>query len=324
MKKETYFSSDWIMYQAAEMFFVRGLSQKEIGNRLNISSVTVSRLIQRAKDCGVVRFQICEPYMGMLTLADALKAKYHLRDVIIAKYPNEERPELSDVKQAVALEGAKYLQRHITEQDVVGIAWGKTMFHLINYLNPCQKTNASFVTMHGSIATCDYDLDVQTLTSRAAMALGGTKYSLFTNGLLDAEETVTQLKKEQSIQRIFEIFKSITISVSGIGSHYPEPTSLLAFPPYVTEEEYRQLQSQQVCGDIMLRFFNRNGLECDGPLKNRTLSIDLETYRQIPTKLLVATGLYKTETLHTALNNRFCDVLIVDDALARAVLDFPG
>jgi len=323
MRKETYFSSDWIMYQAAELFFVRGLSQKEVGAQLNISPVTVSRLIQKAKDCGVVQFRICEPYMGMLELAGQLKEKYQLRDAIIAQYPNRERPELSDVKQAVALEGAKYLQRHLTAQDTVGIAWGKTMFHLINYLNPCQKTNASFVTMHGSIASCDYDLDVQTLTSRAAMALGGTKYCLFTNGLLDTPETVMQLKKEQSIQHIFEIFNSITISVSGIGAHFPDPTSLLAFPPYVTGAEYDQLRSQQVCGDIMLRFFDRDGRECDGDLKDRTLSISLETYQKIPTKLLAVTGLYKAEALHTALKNGFCDVLIVDDSLAKAVLAHP-
>lgn len=323
MRKETYFSSDWLMYQAADLFFIQGISQKEISQLLNISSVTVSRLIQRAKEKGVVRFSIQESYANMLSLSKQVKKKYGLRDVIITCFPNRDHAELTDVKQAVALEGAKYLQRQIAKDDVVGIAWGKTMFHLINYLNPCQRSNASFVTMHGSIASCDYELDVQTLTSRAAMALGGTKYSLYTNGLLDTPETVQQLKTEYHIRKILQIFEQITISVSGIGSHYPDPTSVLAFEPYLSPQEYQLLKKQQVCGDIMLRFYDLEGQECDTPLKDRTLSIDLDIYKKIPTKILVVTGLYKTIPLHVALKHHYCDVLIADEQLAQAILDLP-
>lgn len=60
----------------------------------------------------------------------------------------------------VALEGARYLQRIITSKDVLGIAWGGTMYYLIHYLNPCQRADTIFVTLHGSLTCCDYELDV--------------------------------------------------------------------------------------------------------------------------------------------------------------------
>ena len=322
MRKEAYFSSDWIMYRAAELFYIKGIQQKDISRELNVSTVTVSRLIQKAKEAGVINFRISEPYEKILILSERVKQRYGLRDVIISLYPNSKRPELKDAKQAVALEGAKYLQRRLTGSDIVGIAWGGTMFHLINDLNPCQRSHASFVTMHGSIANCDYELDVQTLTARAAMALGGTKYSLLMNGLLSSRETVTQLKKEKNVQKIFRLFEEITISVSGIGSFYPEPTSLLSRENYITREELQSLREHDVCGDIMLRFFDKKGNECGNVLKDRTLSIDLDVYKRIKTKILVASGTEKTVTLHTALKSGFCDILIIDDRLANALLEY--
>lgn len=321
MRRETYFSSDWLMYRAAELFYLHGLAQKEISATLRISPVTVSRLIQKAKDSGVVRFSIQEPYAGMLDIAQQLKEKYGLQDAIITHFPNVRQGELTDIKQTVALEGAKYLQRQIKSEDVVGIAWGKTMFHLINYLNPCQRVNAAFVTMHGSIASCDYQLDVHTLTKRAAMALGGKQYSLYANGLLDSSEAVQRLEQEKRIQQVMGMFEHITISVSGIGSHCPEAMSPLAFAPYLSAEEYQTLKEKHVCGDIMLRFFDLDGQECDTTLKKRTVAIPLEIYQRIPQKILAVTGLYKAVPLHVALKNHYCDVLVADSQLARKVLE---
>ena len=322
MKKETYFSSDWIIYQSAKMFFIDKLQQKEIAQVLGVSTATVSRLIQKARDMQVIQVAMAEPYTDMLQTAEKLRQRYGLKEVILAYYPNENRPEITDHKHAVALEGARYLQRIITPKDTVGLAWGGTMAALINYLNPCQKTDASFVTMHGSIAACDYDLDVQTLTSRAAMALGGKKNCLFANGLSDCAETVEQLKKEHSVKSVFELFDKITISISGIGTHYPQVTSLLSSPTYLSQAEYDDLRCAKVCGDIMLHFFDRNGRECDTGLRERTLSIDLETYKKIPKKILVASAANKALTMHTALENGLCDVMIIDQVLANALLKY--
>lgn len=194
MYKEVYFPSNWMICKAAYLFFYEGKSQKEIGSELGVSNVTVSRLIQKAKEQKIVKFVIQEPYLLNLETAKKIEARYHLRECIVAAIPQDNLSEDS-AKEAVALEGARYLQRIITERDILGIAWGKTMYYLIKYLNPCQRTNAVFVTLHGSIATVDFDLDVLTLTTKAAMSLGGQRYCLFSNGLLDSTENVKMLKK---------------------------------------------------------------------------------------------------------------------------------
>lgn len=308
------------MYKATELFFQNNLSQKDIAIRLNISPVTVCRIIQRAKELEIVKFQMQDDVSRILDLSHRLQNKYKLDEVIIAPYPNKLHPQLQDKKHAVALEGARYLQRIIKPNDIIGIAWGKTMYYLINYLNPCQRTNASFITMHGRISSCDFDLDVQTLTSRAAMALGGKKYCLFSNGLLDDSDTVKQLKKEQNVRQIFDMYEKITISISGIGVHYPKSTSLLTSQSYMPADDYSTLLDAGMCGDIMLRFFDKTGCECNTPIKDRTMAIDLELYKKIPKKILAVAGEHKAYTLEVAVKSGLCDVMIISEDLANLLV----
>ena len=50
------------------------------------------------------------------------------------------------------------------------------------------------------------------------------------------------------------------------------------------------LKEKRVCSDLMLRFIDQDGEECKTSLKDRTASISLEEYKQIPQKIIVASG----------------------------------
>ncbi len=316
MKREVYNQSTWMALKAASYYFEENKTLKEVAGLLNVSESTVSRLIKRAKKERIVEFVIREPYKLCLDLEDRLLEKYGLDQVIIAHTSGN--PEKD--KKRVALEGARYLQRTVTSQDKLGIAWGGTMYYLVHYLNPCQRTDTSFVTLHGSLSCCDYELDVDNLVSRISMAFGGNYYSLSSAGLFDSREDLQTIKQEANVQRIFSLFQQLTISVSGMGSFYPELDSPLSRLEYLQPEELADLQAQGVYGDIMLRFFDSQGEECDSDVKERTLAIDIETYKKIPCKILVVSGVQKANSLAAALKGGLADVLIVDSKLAEAVL----
>lgn len=318
MQGEVFNQSTWVVLKAADLYYKQNKSQKEISEILQVSTSTVSRLLKRAAKENIVSFVIQEPYAECLELKKKLQAKYGLKGVVVAPPINNPEDEEA-VKQSVALEGARYIQRIITPEDILGIAWGGTMYHLIQYLNPCRRTEASFITLHGSLACFDFELDVRTLVSRIAMAFGGKHHSLISEGLMASKEAIQMLMQEENIQRVFSLFNKITISVSGIGSFYPEATSPLAQRQYLKPHEFEELQKQGVYGDLMLRFFNKDGEECDSSLKDRTLAISLENYRHIPCKVVVASGVHKAHTIKAALKGKLIDVLIVDYHLAQAI-----
>lgn len=325
MPIDKYHPSVSLVLKTAYLYYIENKPQSEISSMLGVSVTTVSRLLAKAKEDKIVEFVIRDSYMECIYLEEKLREKFHLRDVIIAPGINGEedmQPDLvtENAKKLVAMEGARYLQRIIRENDILGVTWGSTVYQMINYLNPSQKLGAKFVTLHGSIACCENELDVRTLVSRMAKAFCGENYYLLTDALMSSREAVDIMKKERNNQRVIEMFDHINISISGIGSFYPVLSSVLASPEYMAPEDLKSLQQANVVGDIALRFFDQEGQECKTSLSDRTIAISMEKFKKIERKISVASGAGKAHTVYSALKGGLIDVLIVDYKLAEAVL----
>ncbi|HJC31571.1 MAG TPA: winged helix-turn-helix transcriptional regulator [Candidatus Anaerobutyricum faecale] len=326
MAVNMYNQSTFLVIKIAYMYYIENYSQNEIAKILKISITTVSRLLRKAKEDKIIEFVIRDPYVGCISLEKKLKQIFGLKDVIIAPGVSSEMGEeecLEDdeeVKKLVALEGARYLQRIIKENDVLGITWGSTIYQLINFLNPAQKVDATFVTLHGSIAGFRNELDVRTLVMRMAKAFSGKHYCLFTDALMSSKQVADIIKQERNNHVVFQMFENINISINGTGSLYPELNSILAKPEFMSREELRSLQEQSVVGDIALRFFDKEGKECQTELSDRIISIGFEQFKKIDTKITIASGVYKAYTILSALKGKLIDVLIIDYQLGMEIL----
>ncbi len=321
MKGEVYSQSVCIMNAVIYKYYMENKTGAQIAKETGISTPTVSRLLKRAKDEGMLEIKIKEPYMTCILLEQEMKKRYDLNHVMVVPVFEKEGKETEDdIKKHVALEGARYVQRTIKDGDTIGLNWGGTMYHLIQYLNPCRKVNANIVTMHGSIANCDAKLAVNTLVRRAAMAFGGQSMPLVYDGLFASKEKLNEIKSQESCKNVFQVFEKINMSISGVGDFTSRTGSPLASTQYLKTEELELLEEKEVCCDILLRFFNPSGEECDTNLKDRTLSIDLETYKKIPNKVVVASGSRKEKAIKALLAGNLVDVLIIDYYLAQKLV----
>lgn len=325
MNVDKYNQSSFLVIKAAYLYYILEKPQSVIAEELNISITTVSRLLKRAKEEKIVQFVIRDSYIECVELEAKLKKAFSLKNVIIApsSFQAEElcagMDEEADQK-LVALEAARYLQRIIKAGDILGVTWGSTVYEMINYLNPAQRVDATFVTLHGSLAACKDEWDVRTLVQRLAKAFSGKKYVFLSDALMSSRDIVDALKKEKRFAQMYKIFNKVNIAVCGIGSFYPQVTTILANPRYVEEKYKNQLLEKNVMGDIALRFFDKNGEECDTDLKNRTIAIDFNIYKKIPEKIAVASGAYKAHTVYYALKAHLIDVLIVDSKLGMELI----
>lgn len=329
MAIDKYQHSVSLVLKVAYLYYIENKPQSEISSMLGISITTVSRLLAKAKEDKIVEFVIRDPYIECIHLEEEFKKKFGLQDVIITPGITSEEDvntELAkeNTKKLVAMESARYLQRIIREGDVLGVTWGSTIYLMINYLNPSQKLDAKFVTLHGSIACCENELDVRTLVARMAKAFSGEKYYLLTDALMSSKEAVDIMLKERNNRQVFEMFDKINISISGIGSFYPVTESVLASPDFMSSSDLSSLLAEHVAGDIALRFFNQDGKECQTSLSERMIAISLEQFKKIKKKISVASGVSKANALYSALKGGLIDVLIIDYKLAEAVLKLKG
>ena len=163
---------------------------------------------------------------------------------------------------------------------------------MINYLNPSQKVNAKFVTLHGSIACCENELDVRTPYGKGILR----------RALLSSHS------------RSYEQQRSLP------DHEGREEESVLASPDFMFTEDLEMLKQENVSGDIALRFFDHDGQECNTTLKERMISISMEQFKKIDRKISLVSGVSKANAVLSALKGGLVDVLILDSNLAEALL----
>lgn len=322
MQPEVYNQSVFLTTKAAYLYYIKNLPQNQIASILKVSVPTVSRLINKARADKIIEFVIKDPYLKCIDLEQKLKEKYGLLDVIIAPDPAIDVSEdIDSEKKLIALEGARYLQRIIKEEDVLGITFGRTMYHLIHYLNPCQKINTQFVTLHGSINNVHQDFDVIPLVRRIAMAFGGKNYTLITEGIVSNKELANSIKQEKNIKKVIDMYKNVSIAISGIGSFYPTVNSLLTKSKYLSEEQIAMLKKEDVVADVFLRFINKHGKECNTELRDRTIGIKYEEFKNINKRIVLASGLYKKDSLKIVLKAGLYNILITNYSLGKELIE---
>lgn len=324
MQPDVYNQSLSLTVRAAYLYYIEELPQNEIASLLKISVPTVSRLIARAKEEKIVEFVIKDPYLDNLELEQKIKRAFNLKDVVITtnlhSNPVKKKTviDIDEEKRAVAMEGARYVQRIITKNDKLGITYGKTMYHMIHYLNPCKKINANFITLHGSIAELDYNLDVMSLVHRMSMAFGGENKIITSEGYVSNKKLADALKSEKNIESILKGFDKVTIAVTGVGSLCSEQKSIVA--EVFNEDELNLLKEQNVVADVALRFIDSEGKECESEIKDRTIGISYEQFKRIPTKIAIVSGIYKKHSLYACLKGQMFDVLVTNYELGKAIL----
>ncbi len=322
MDPQIYRQSTSLMMKTTFLYYEKGLSQSKISKKLNISISTVSRLLNNAKKEKMVSFVVDEKVLEVADLEEIIKEKFNLKDVIIARWMEKRfTPEKDDIKKLVAFEGAQYIQRIIKDNDILGITFGRTMYHMINSFNPCKKTDTQFVTLHGSLDKIHRDFNVDTLTERMAMSFGGKNYTIKAPGHANTEYEAKMLINRIDNHEVFEKFKNVNIVVSGVGSFYPDMTSYLCNENYFSQKQLEELKEQKVYADVGLRLINEQGEECNTSLKNRTIRISYEDFKNIPTKIIIVSGEYKKYSVKAAVKGGLADVLIIDYDLAKSLIN---
>jgi len=152
------------------------------------------------------------------------------------------------------------------------------------------------------------------------MALGGDYYTLHHSGRLAEGETMEQLEKVRSVQKVIDYSKRLTITVSGVGALYPQMDSPLVQGTFLSAIEKDELMEKGACADFLLHFLDQNGNEIESSVRDKTMSISLDMYKNTPNKIVVASGGIKAHAVRALLRAKLADVLVIDEALARGLL----
>ena len=300
---------------AAKMYYQLDYSQQEIAKKLGISRPTVSRLLQMAKEEGIVQIKILDPTLDNERYARQLEERYRLKKAIVVSVPqNEDR----HIKKYQGEATAEYLYAIVKDGDSIGVTWGTTLYQVAVNLQNKHVKNVNIVQLNGGVSYSETDTYASEIVHLFGKAFNTTPHFLPLPAIVDHMVVKQAIEADRHIRRILEMGKSTNIAVVTVG--VPDSDSVLIRANYFTEEDLKLIYSCAV-GDICSRYIDINGNLCSEELDRRTIGIDLAELRKKEQSILVAGGPRKVDAIFGALRGGYTNVLITDHFTAKALLE---
>lgn len=311
-----------LMVRVAQLYYEKNLKQAQISKQLHLSQATVSRLLSRATDEGIVRITINAPRGTYPQLEDQLRGRYGLAEAIVAEcYEDREEAILSAVGSAAAY----YFETTLSPNEVIGIScWSSTLLRMIDAIHPVKRVQAEkVIQILGGIGNPTVQGHATQITTRLAALVGADPVLLAAPGVTASSAARLVMLGDGYVRTAMEEFRRITTALVGIGTLEPS-YGLHNSGNSFAADELADLAKRGAVGDICLRFFDASGRRVESPFDERIIGISLEELEKVPRVVAAAGGAQKTVAIHGALLGGWVNTLITDKFTAERVLSLPA
>ena len=314
------------MVRCLELYYRQSRSQKDIAGALGVSAATVSRLLKRAVDEGLVRVELDLPRTPELEMA--LVERRGLRDAVVVATGGR-----GDVKEELGAAAAAYFEKVTANGMRIGLSCGFTLYQTIRALRERRFRDLALYPLSGESTLKLVDLSPNTLVGMMAAKYRPhvTAYALPVQhlaSLREVERERRRLLRDPEIRRIYDAAQSVDVALVGIGQIAEQTPGFCSLA-----ESYgvsvRRLRQLGVVGEINYQPFDAAGHIVDHPelkiLMHRVLSVDGARLQALSRRadrhvIAVAGGRAKMDAVQGAVSGRLMNVLVTDEDVAGALL----
>lgn len=297
----------------AWLYYVEGLTQAEIAERLGISRVKVVRDLQAGRQSGLVQIQINGRLASCVALESALERRFGLRQAVVVPTPQE--PLHLHATLGVAL-GA-WLSDRIGPGQTVGVGWGRTLHWSVRALRRREVPGLTVVSLLGGIGRGS-EINMYETASRVAEAFAAQCYYLAAPAFASTAELRDMLLVQAGLKEVLDRGRRADIAVVSVGSLGPESTNRRI--GLLDQEAADRLAALGAVGDLLCTFLDAEGRPVDHPLNRCAVGLPVEDLRRVPAAVLVSGGNEKVPIIRSALQGAYVNHLIVDERAAERLL----
>ena len=303
------------LYKVAKAYYNDNLTQQQIGDRFGLSRVTVSRMLQRARQDKVVQITINTPETSNAEMERQIEQRYKLKETVIVTCSDSSPPVVISEIGSVA---ASYLIQTLKGDEVLAISWGHTLLSVVNALPSVNYPDLKVVQLTGGLGELEAKTHGAELARRTAQALGGTLRLLQAPGIVKNKGVRDALVNDPQVSGTLELATNADVALVGIGLF--DPTSTLLGSNQLSAKEIEDLKKHKAVGDIALKFFNKDGKKVKSLIDERIVGLSFSTIRKINRIIGVAGSKDKFPVIKAALNSGLIDVLITDNETGQMLL----
>lgn len=294
--------------RAAWLYYEDGLTQAEVARQLHISRQSVGRLLEAARQQGIVRIEFDTSHLSTLQATKELAERLRLDDVVIV--PDDGSPDHRRERLAVA--GAGYLRRFLHQGVVVGVGWGDTIARTLARLPNEALNGVTFASAAGGVTSVTEALRENTTIFSHLKLLPAPV-------LVSTAELARQLNAEASVREVLDLASSASLTITSVGGADAATASSVR-NSLVTADEAREFVRMGGVGDMIGEWFDAEGRALPNATSSRRIGLPLDQLRQLPRVICVAGGLDKVAAIRGAVAGSLINVLITDETTASALL----
>lgn len=318
MKRDKTLGNEFLATQVAIMKYKLDYSQKMIAEKLDVTPMTVSRMLDRARKMGIVQINIMTPIENHWNLERQLESIFPISKAIVFRNRYDEEPV-----QLVGRAAAQYIDYLLGPEDIIGISPGRTMAQVIPHLTlPMLKQNNTLtvVQTEGGFSTTE-SYSPASILQEFVNNTGVKGHFLNLPIYAPSLEAHEAMSAHLALESITKLWKKINVTLAAIGPVGEE--SIYRISGMLTHEEMEELISLGAKGSISARWFDKNGKFLDSEINSRVFGIPIEILERIPKRILITAGTYKTEAVKAGLNTKLCDIIITEELTANELLKVP-
>ncbi len=298
---------DWrLIYKVCSLYYEDDMRQQEISDYLGISRATISRMLQKGKESGIVRVEVVNPIQFTYGKNSSLDTR---------------QESLNKMYEKAAL----YLSQFFRDGDYIGVSMGFTLHNVARTRRSFAKDNQyMFVPIVGGISPNSINgVDVQSnqIAREFADKFGGS----YTQFLAPAQFSDKKIKdyflEEKSVNFIFDDFEKLDTVVMGIGANDTGTDSTLIHAGYITDEELQSFAGNGVVGNVALQFFDSEGKrEKFQGFNERVAGMPADQIKKIRNRIGIAGGAERVKAVKGAIAGGYINILITNNECAEKLL----
>ena len=320
--------------KVCDMYFYKGMDQREIASICKISQPTVSRITKKAAKNGYLK---ANPELTEENVYDKIRkaicGKYELEDTIIYHPPDLETETGITYFKELGKLTAKYLDKLIKDERLeptfqISVAHGRSVHYTIKALpERVARLNVDpLMLIRGlGVEAGKIPAWVNAISLGLKYWMNQTWEQIIPQYFEDIKgkellQTANLMLKKDKVKRALGRIGDSNIILQGVGPLYPEAT--FARVAKKLDLEYSELEKMGIAGSICHTPVDRNG----NPItllnmQNLAITIPLDRLRELARDksrqiILIAGGEEKFEIIKTTLKGRYCNVLATDANIA--------
>jgi len=306
-------SQDQLRIRAAWLYFIGDMTQSEVGKKLGVNRITVTRLLSDAKKRGEIVVRIKSELTDLVELQQKMQEQFCLEQVIIAPLEHFD----DDPTQVIAAAAGGYVSKLMESGITVGVGWGKTLHAMLPFVDGKPLSNVRVVSLLGGIAQARR-FNPAEFAWQFAEVFEAEGYLISAPAIVDSPQTRHALLENCGLDQILQLAEACDVALLSCGGITSMTTSYRS--GHVTESERQSLITAGVVGDVLYHFLGKNGAVVDHPVNTRSISMSIERLKRIPKKVLISGGREKIEILKATMMSLVPNVFITDEVTARELL----